>query len=129
MLTVKDRSTYQPQPSNVTRTYPKPDLYSSSLEANITSGAKAFGITKPTSKVDSPIHITQGAKGMNNQSPKTATPPKSRIEKTVEPPKNTTDKKDDYDESKNPFADDEQDEANDSDDALNPFKDDMDDEF
>lgn len=88
----------------------KPDIYSSSLEANITGSGQ--------SSRASPIQIRE-AKIVNSVTPK------SSPQKNFIPPKapiipSNPFKEDDYDEAKNPFAEDDNDDTN-------PFKDDIDD--
>lgn len=98
------------------RSFAKPDVYSSSLEANI-SGTGS-GLSTPRGKA-SPVPIRE-ARILNSTTPKS-----SPIEKSFVSPKtpivlSNPFETDDYDESKNPFAND------DDDDATNPFKDDDD---
>lgn len=100
------------------RSINKPDVYSSSLEANITSS----DFTKPqtSSRKESPIPIRE-AKIINNPTPKSSPADKAFIPpRTPIVPSNPF--KDEYDESKNPFAEDDGDENN-------PFRDDYDDDY
>ncbi|XP_070156564.1 vacuolar protein sorting-associated protein 11 homolog isoform X1 [Polyergus mexicanus] len=96
------------------RSFAKPDIYSSSLEANISGTGSGLSTPRGNSAKASPVPIRE-ARILN-----TTTPKSSPIEKSFVPPKNpimplNPFETDDYDESKNPFADDDDDDAN------NPF--------
>lgn len=103
------------------RSFAKPDVYSSSLEANISGAGTGSGLSTPRNSTKaSPVPIRE-ARILNSTTPKS-----SPIEKSFVLPKNpivplNPFETDDYDESKNPFANDD-----DDDDANNPFKDDDD---
>lgn len=104
------------------RSFTKPDVYSSSLEANISGTGSGLSTPRVSSAKASPVPIRE-ARILNSNTPKS-----SPIEKAFIPPKNSIVpsnpfETDDYDESKNPFADAA---AADDDDASNPFKDDVD---
>lgn len=108
------------QSNEFLRSIAKPDIYSSSLEANITGSGVSSSSRENLTK-GSPIQIRE-AKIMNSSSPKS-----SPIQKSFVPPKaplvpSNPFKEDDYDEAKNPFAEDD---GNDK----NPFKDDADDDY
>lgn len=101
------------------RSFAKPDVYSSSLEANISGTGSGLSTPRGNSTKASPVPIRE-ARILNSTTPKS-----SPIEKSFVPPKNpivplNPFETDDYDESKNPFANDDDDDAN------NPFKDDDD---
>lgn len=101
------------------RNFAKPDVYSSSLEANISGTGSGLSTPRGNSAKASPVPIRE-ARILNSTTPKS-----SPIEKSFVPPKNpivpsNPFETDDYDESKNPFANDDDDDAN------NPFKDDDD---
>lgn len=105
------------------RNFTKPDVYSSSLEANISGTGSGRSTPRVSSAKASPVPIRE-ARILNSSTPKS-----SPIEKHFVPPKNSIVpsnpfETDDYDESKNPFAQDVDDD--DDDDANNPFKDDVD---
>lgn len=98
------------------RSFPKPDVYSSSLEANITGTGSGISTPRGNSSKASPVPIRE-AHILNSNTPKS-----SPIEKLFIPPKKSIVpsnpfETDDYDESKNPFAEDDDDDTN------NPFKD------
>ncbi|CAL1686711.1 unnamed protein product [Lasius platythorax] len=98
------------------RSFAKPDVYSSSLEANISGTGSGLSTPRGNSAKASPVPIRE-ARILNSTTPKS-----SPIEKSFVPPKNpivpsNPFETDDYDESKNPFADDDDDDTN------NPFKD------
>ncbi|XP_029051219.2 vacuolar protein sorting-associated protein 11 homolog isoform X3 [Osmia bicornis bicornis] len=104
------------------RSFPKSDLYSSSLEANISGTGSGISTPRGNSRKASPVPIRE-ARILNN-TPKSSPIQKSFVTippKTPITPSNPFEA-DDYDESKNPFS-----EANDYDDDKNPFKDDEDD--
>lgn len=101
------------------RSFAKPDVYSSSLEANISGTGSGLSTPRGNSTKASPVPIRE-ARILNSTTPKS-----SPIEKSFVLPKNpivplNPFETDDYDESKNPFANDDDDDAN------NPFKDDDD---
>ncbi|XP_051174547.1 vacuolar protein sorting-associated protein 11 homolog [Leptopilina boulardi] len=99
------------------RAMTKPDIYSSSLEANISGSGGMSSSLKA-----SPIQIRE-AKIMNSTSPKLSPVQKNFIPpKTPLIPSNNPFKDDDYDEAKNPFAEDDGDDKN-------PFKNDIDDDY
>lgn len=110
------------------RSFPKSDLYSSSLEANISGTASDISTPRGNSRKASPIPIRE-ARILNSTTPKS-----SPIQKSYIPPKTPIVSSnpfgiDDYDESKNPFSEDKDDDTNpfkDNDDT-NPFNDDDDD--
>lgn len=102
------------------RSFPKSDLYSSSLEANISGTGSGISTPRGNSRKESPVPIRE-ARILNNTTPKS-----SPIQKSFVPPKTPITptnpfETDDYDESKNPFS-----EAYNYDDDKNPFKDDED---
>ncbi|XP_054007633.1 vacuolar protein sorting-associated protein 11 homolog isoform X2 [Hylaeus anthracinus] len=97
------------------RSFPKPDVYSSSMEGN--SGGMNVSTSRENSRKVSPVPIRE-ARILNSSTPKS-----SPIQKAFVPPKtpivpSKLFKTNDYDESKNPFSE-EKDE-----DHLNPFNDD-----
>ncbi|XP_046814687.1 vacuolar protein sorting-associated protein 11 homolog [Vespa crabro] len=103
------------------RSFTKPDVYSSSLEVNISGTGSGISTPRGNSRKASPVPIRE-ARILNNTTPKS-----SPIQKFFEPPKAPIVpinhfKTDDYDESKNPFSEDK------DDDDKNPFKDDDDDD-
>ncbi|KAL2740379.1 vacuolar protein sorting-associated protein 11 isoform X1 [Vespula squamosa] len=103
------------------RSFTKPDVYSSSLEVNISGTGSDISTPRGNSRKASPIPIRE-ARILNNTTPKS-----SPIQKFFEPPKAPIVPinpflADDYDESKNPFSEDKYD------DDKNPFKDDDDDD-
>lgn len=100
------------------RNFTKPDVYSSSLEANITSTGSGLSTPRTNSRKSSPVPIRE-ARIMNNQSPKMSPINKAFIApRTPIVPANDSG---DYDEKKNPFA-----EEADDDDKNNPFNEDDD---
>lgn len=101
------------------RSFTKPDVYSSSLEVNISGTGSGISTPRGNSRKASPVPIRE-ARILNNITPKS-----SPIQKFFVVPKPSTVpvnpfKVDDYDESKNPFSEDK------DDDDKNPFKDDDD---
>ncbi|KAF7418083.1 hypothetical protein HZH68_000736 [Vespula germanica] len=103
------------------RSFTKPDVYSSSLEVNISGTGSDISTPRGNSRKASPIPIRE-ARILNNTTPKS-----SPIQKFFEPSKAPVVPinpflADDYDESKNPFSEDKYD------DDKNPFKDDDDDD-
>lgn len=95
-----------PIPEGRLRVLAKPDIYSSSLEANISGPASGTSTPRTSSRRGSPIPIRE-ARILNNPSPKL-----SPAQKNFIPPKApiTTSNpfgRDSYDESKNPFAEDD----------------------
>lgn len=107
------------------RSFPKSDVYSSSLEVNISDTASNTSTPRGNSRKASPVPIKE-ARVLNSTTPKS-----SPVQKSYVPPKTpivpsnlfTTG---DYDESKNPFSEDKDDDDSYSfkDDDTNPFKDD-----
>lgn len=98
------------------RSFAKPDVYSSSLEANISGTGSGLSTSRGKAL---PVPIREACI-LNSTTPKSSPIEKSFIpSKTLIVPSNPFET-DDYDESKNPFAND------DDDDATNPFKDDDD---
>ncbi|XP_012139382.1 vacuolar protein sorting 11 isoform X2 [Megachile rotundata] len=102
------------------RAYPKSDLYSSSLEANISGTGSGISTPRVNSRKASPVPIRE-ARILNNTTPKS-----SPIQKSFIPPKTPITpsnpfENDDYDESKNPFFEDKDENDDDT------FKDDDDD--
>lgn len=99
------------------RNFTKPDVYSSSLEANISGTGSGLSTPRGNSARASPVPIRK-ARILNGSTPKS-----SPIEKSFVPPRTSIVSSNpfeaDYDESKNPFANDD-----DDDDATNPFRDD-----
>ncbi|KAK9307140.1 hypothetical protein QLX08_002461 [Tetragonisca angustula] len=98
------------------RSYPKSDVYSSSLEANISGMVSDISSSWGNSKKTVPVPIKE-ARILNSTTPKS-----SPIQKSYVPPKTPIVPSnpfgtDDYDESKNPFSEDN------DDDITNPFKD------
>lgn len=98
------------------RSYPKSDLYSSSIEANISGTINDISSPRGNSKKAVPVPIKE-ARILNSTTPKS-----SPVQKSYVPPKTPIVPSnpfgaDDYDESKNPFAEDK------DDDTTNPFKD------
>ncbi|XP_058799921.1 vacuolar protein sorting-associated protein 11 homolog isoform X5 [Phymastichus coffea] len=103
--------------SNYLRSLNKPDIYPSSLKANITGSD--IRTPQATSRKESTIPIRE-AKIINNPTPKSSPADKAFIPpKTPIVPSNPF--KEEYDESKNPFAED--------DDKNNPFNDDYDENY
>ena len=107
-----------PTTDNILKSFTKPDLYSSSLEANITGISSTLNSQMNIQNRASPTSVHE-ARIVHNKTPKSSPADKSFTSKISESASKT--KKDDYDESKNPFADDLDD---DDYDATNPFKDD-----
>lgn len=114
------------------RSFPTSDVYSSSLEANISNtGSSGISTPRGNSRKASPVPIRE-ARILNSSTPKS-----SPIQKSFVPPKTpivptNPFEVDDYDESKNPFSKDDNDDdanlVNDNDDDdddynknLNPF--------
>ncbi|XP_008204135.1 vacuolar protein sorting-associated protein 11 homolog isoform X1 [Nasonia vitripennis] len=105
--------------SNLLCAINKQDVYSSSLEANI--AGSSFSTPQNSTRKESPVPIRE-ARIINNPTPKS-----SPAEKAFIPPKTPIVPSnpfiEDYDESKNPFAEEDDDDKN------NPFKDDYDDDY
>ncbi|XP_015430212.1 PREDICTED: vacuolar protein sorting-associated protein 11 homolog [Dufourea novaeangliae] len=107
------------------RSFPKSDVYSSSLEANISGTGSGVSTPRGNSKKASPVPMRYLPMLSN-------TPPKSSpVQKSFVPPKtpivstNPFETDNDSDQSKNPFADDIDD---DEEDCVNTVNDDNDDE-
>ncbi|XP_024946618.1 vacuolar protein sorting-associated protein 11 homolog isoform X2 [Cephus cinctus] len=112
------------------RLFPKPDIYSSSLEANISGTGSNISTPKlASSRKASPIPIRE-ARILNNSTPKSSPAQKSFIPpKTPIAPTNPF-TGEEYDEAMNPFSEDKDDDvhnsvknddADDYDKNLNPF--------
>lgn len=101
------------------RSFTKPDLYSSSLEVNISGTGSGISTPRENSRKASPVSIRE-ARILNSTTPRS-----SPIYKTLDAPRTSVAptnpfKTDDYDDSKNPFSEDK------DNDDKNPFKDDDD---
>lgn len=112
------------------RSFPKSDLYSSSLEANISGAGSGISTPRGNSRKASPVPIRE-ARILNSTTPKS-----SPVQKSFVPPKtpimpSNPFETDDYDESKNPFFKDDNDVTNPLKDEndTNPFKDNEDDDY
>ncbi|XP_076240073.1 vacuolar protein sorting 11 isoform X2 [Calliopsis andreniformis] len=108
------------------RSFAKSDVYSSSMEANISNTGSGISTPRGNSSKASPVPIRE-ARILNSSTPKS-----SPIQKTFVPPKTpivptNPFETDDYDESKNPFSGDKDDDDVDDDDDddynknFNPF--------
>jgi len=116
------------------RGFTKPDVYSSSLEANISGAGSGLSTPRSNSAKASPVAIRK-ARILNSNTPKLSPIERSFVSSKIPIVPSNPFETDDYDESKNPFLNDNNyDEsknpfANDDDvddDANNPFKDDDD---
>ena len=119
----QEASPNQPISNDIFRAIAKPDIYSSSLEANITGSGSGLSTPRGNSKRASPVQIKE-ARIINSASSRSSPAQKSFVlPKTPIAPSNPF-VGEDYDEAKNPFADEKDDE-----DEKNPFKDDTDDDY
>lgn len=110
-----------------TRNFPKADIYSSSLEANISGTGSGLSTPRTSSRKASPVPIRE-ARIVNNPSPKSSPAHKSFV-----PPRTPivpTNPFVDYDEKMNPFAEEAEEvdktnlgdeNKNDYNEELNPF--------
>lgn len=96
-------------------------MYSSSLEANISGAGSGLSTPRGNSAKASPVPIRE-ARILNSTTPKSSPIEKSFVSSKASIMPSNPFETDDYDESKNPFANDD----DDDDDANNPFKDDDD---
>ncbi|XP_012258670.2 vacuolar protein sorting-associated protein 11 homolog [Athalia rosae] len=116
-----------PIPEGRLRVFAKSDIYSSSLEANISESASGSSTTRTSSRKASPIPI-RDTRILNNPSPKMSPAQKNFIPPKAPIASLNPFKRDLYDESKNPFAEDDGTEEiqsfskdDDYDKNLNPF--------
>ena len=114
---------------NRTRNFPKADIYSSSLEANISGTLSGLTTLRTNSRKTSPVAIRE-ARILNNPSPRSSPAHKTAFVPPRTPivPCNPFDEDDTYPESMNPFAEEAQEvtttgdeNKNDYNEELNPF--------